>query len=109
MSLENRIVLLAQKIAADMSLASNIKSVQVTIPEAKSYSIISIIDEDIKADSKVIATIASREDTYDNCGDDMDNILVSTRCIPGEIILKIQSADPKQKLFGTFLINYKNN
>ena len=67
------------------------------------------IDEDIKADSKVIAAIASREDTYDNCGDDMDNILVSTRCILGEIILKIQSADPKQKLFGTFLINYKNN
>ena len=109
MNLEDRVVLLAQKIAADMNTATKIKSVEITIPVATNYFEIGISDTSVTPSSNIIAMMATRDNFYDNCGDDMDNILVKARGSIGKVLISITNSDPRQDIIGTFLINYKND
>ena len=109
MNLEDRIILLAQKIADDMNMATKIKPVEITIPTSTNHFEIGISDTSITPTSNIIATIATRDYSYDNCGDDMDNILVTARGVEGGILLSLTHSDPGQDIIGTFLINYKND
>jgi hypothetical protein len=117
MSLETRILAFINAVGADIKAlyaASGgggviSKNTTVNFTTSKNNDVFIIADTDVLATSKIQASIALRADTFDNCGDDMDEMYI--RCMPlnGSIKMIVGHTDDKQKVLGTFSINYSIN
>ena len=86
-----------------------VKSTVVNFTKPKSYQEFIVADADVKTTSNIMAQLARRADTFDNCGDDMDCINITCKPGAGTVTICIAHQMPNQLLFGTFKINYQNN
>jgi hypothetical protein len=120
MSLETRILAFINAVGVDVKAlyeavangggaGAIVRTTVVNFTTAKNSQSFSIADTAVLATSKVSATLNLRADTIDNSGDDMDDIQITCKAELGIIIIMVTHNDAKQKLFGSFSINYTIN